>query len=207
MARQIPLGKRMYLFMDDDSQADELIITSHGGYYEAGKFGAGTKKIPVPDWTSLAFYGPHTYVLADPSLSNVLNGGIKIYKTAGPGKNVINYSLSKYQGKHGNKNETYATIMTSIGSNRNLEIMRQEALGSGDNDKIAMVNKIAPNAFPKFDVLTVRNRYFKGGDPNLLDVLDELDRTDHKYSKIHCVFCRSPMNFGSKDQVYTAPKR
>lgn len=48
-----------------------------------------------------------------------------------------------------------------------------------------------------FDVLTIRNRRFRG-DATLKDVLDALYTQGLPYPRIHCSFCRSPMDGDSR---------
>ncbi|MBU6954988.1 putative adhesin [Hahella sp. HN01] len=201
MAKKIPLGDKLYLFTDATGMiAENLLITSHGGYISRPDFGKQTgwaRNIPglggwisVPEWTQLYFYGPHTQALLDPGLSSVISGKTRFLQHLHPNTKVRNYSLSKYQGD--DTGETYDSISRDIDSNRTFITLRQDALNSGDARMMAEVQRLCPNPFPKFDVLTVRNRKLMGG-VNLKHALDMLASNGYRYNKIHCVFCRSRM--------------
>ncbi len=194
MARQIALGSEFYLWQSEGARAPNLLVTSHGAYMPRPEFGKSSVGgfMNVPAWTTLHFYGPHQHSLIDPGISKVISGGLKVYESAPSGAAVRNYRLSKYQGRHGNENETYQSIRHSIDNNRMFEALRQEALASADPEKLRYVQRVAPNAFPAFDVLTVRNRWWMGGmGATLRELLQELSRAGHRYPNVHCVFCRS----------------
>lgn len=188
MANQISLGDRFYLFADDafDSETDHLIISAHGGY--SNLFGPlGSKSTKVPDWTQLHFYAGHGNSIIDPGIYDLMKGNHQTKETSGPGSRVTNYTLSKYQGRHGNADETYDSLKNNV--RRNIDrldyIDEQAALGTALDRNFGF----------RFHVLTVRNRRFKS-DPRLSDALAALDRAGRRYENIHCSFCRSPI-YGS----------
>ncbi|OZG73032.1 hypothetical protein BTA51_13850 [Hahella sp. CCB-MM4] len=201
MAKKTPLGDKLYLFTDDTGMmAENLLITSHGGYIPRPDFGKQTgraRKFPglggwigVPEWTQLYLYGPHTKTLLDPGLNSVISGKTNYLQRLQRNEKIRNYSLGKYQGD--DTGETYESISRDIDNNRTYINLRQEAMDSGDEGMIAHVQRLCPNPFPKFDVLTVRNRKLMSG-VNLKHVLDMLASTGYRYTNIHCVFCRSRM--------------
>ena len=205
----LKVGRKLYLFTDHAGRAENLLITSHGGYFARPEFGKQTgrgKNIPglggwleVPEWTTLYFYGPHKAVLQDPSIAKVF-AGMKYLEQVPAGDKVRNYRLSKYQGKHGNKEETYLTIQGDIERNRNFISMRDDAIL---NPEITLdwIIKHCGKPFPKFDVLTVRARYsvLMAMGITVRDVLKQLEDKDYKYRHIHCVFCRSRILGPSRD--------
>lgn len=178
MATQIALGEKFYLFKHDNKDTinpaeDHLLVTAHGGYMDV-RGPLGSKNFKVPSWTQLHFYGAHGLSLLDPGVYDIMKGEYQVSETAGPGDSVTNYELSKYQGRHGNINETYTSISANIQTNLNrLDV---------NSRNFAFI----------FDVLTVRNRILRS-DPSLKDMLNELDSHGYRYENIHCIFCRSPM--------------
>jgi hypothetical protein len=188
MAR-IELGERFYIFAPDDSfdaADDHLLISAHGGYMNL--FGPlGRNQIRVPAWTQLYFYADHGSTIQDPGVYNIMKGEYQVSETKGPGSVVTDYSLSKYQGRHGGgDDETYAKISEQV--TRNASVLAD--VGSGKNK--------GRNFAYKFHVLTVRNRRLRS-DPDLSDVLAALTAAQRQYQNIHCSFCRSPMLGSSGD--------
>jgi len=180
---QIDLGGRFYIFAPDDSfdaAEDHLLISAHGGYMNL-KGPLGAKQIQVPGWTQLYFYADHGSTIQDPGVYNVMKGEYQVSETKGPGSFVTDYSLSKYQGRHGGGDgETYASISDQV--SRNSKVL--EDVGSGRTK--------GRNFAFKFHILTVRNRRLKS-DPDLSDVFAALTTANRQYQNIHCSFCRSPM--------------
>ncbi len=183
MANRIVLGSKFYLFRNNEggfnAAEDHLLISAHGGYMDLwGPLKSNI--IRVPEWTQLYFYAAHGSTIRDPGVYNILKGNFQVSETVGSGGSVTNYELSKYQGSHGNENETYASISANIDQNNGV----LEDVQSG-------ANKSRNYAF-RFDVLTVRNRRFRS-DPTLSDVFAALAENNYRYENIHCSFCRSPM--------------
>jgi len=185
VANQIALGEKFYLFTANgfDRETDHLIISAHGGYWNL--FGPlGSSSIPVPDWTRLHFYAAHGSTISDPEIYPLMRGDYQVSETVSPGSRVTDYTLSKYQGRHGNRNETYTSIDRHI--DRNIDhlsyIAEQAALGVSSQRNFGF----------RFHVLTVRNRWFQFS-PTLSEALATLDRGGWRYENIHCSFCRNPM--------------
>lgn len=181
MATRMELGNQQYVFQDDSGNpAEELLITSHGHYW-MGLTGTFT----VPAWTTLHFFGPHQASLLDPGVRPI-SQGMKDYETFGPGSVVRDYTLSKFQGSHGNQAETYASIGTDIDHNRELV-----ATAATAPDDVMAPLRAQGIKFDKFDVLTIRNRRLRT-DPNISSVIQLLDQQNLRYANILCSFCRSP---------------
>ncbi len=180
---QIELGSKFYIFAPDDSfnaEEDHLLISAHGGYLNL-RGPLGTRQIRVPSWTQLYFYADHGSTIQDPGVYNIIKGEYQVSETKGPGAFVTDYSLSKYQGRHGGGDgETYASISDQVG--RNAGVLKDVASGSNKGRNFAF----------KFHVLTVRNRRLRS-DPDLSDVFAALTSAQRQYQNIHCSFCRSPM--------------
>ena len=189
MARQISLGSKYYIFKHDNSDKispteDHLLITAHGGYAsKGGVFSKKTKQFKVPGWCQLYFYGDHTFTLKDPKIYPIMKGEYQVKMTIPSGGMVMDYELSKYQGKHGNKDETYDSIKSNIDQNNK----------AVTGDDFEYRNKQSRNYQYSFDVLTVRNRV-GSGDPTLSELLKALDQGGFRYENIHCSFCRSDMS-------------
>ena len=176
MAGRKDIGDHLILFYKDGGNSNtDLVISAHGGYWarpELGKQTGCLRNIPgfggwfkVPVGETLHFYVPHKYVLDDPEISNALQGLTHKFESSPAGTLVRNYRLNKYQGKHGNEQETYNHISQSIDD---------------------------PRAF--FDVLTIKNRWWKIGGITLKAALEQLSKATSQYSDIYCLFCRSRIN-------------
>jgi hypothetical protein len=187
---QIPVGEKFYLFRQDatrrvDPATDHLLITAHGGYMNLGG-PLGSSNLTVPSWTRLHFYAPHGSTIANPGIYDIMKGEYQVLESAGPGDSVTNYSLSKFQGRHGDASETYQSISKDVARNADQLSYQQEIMTSG--------NAKGPgrNFAFNFDVLTVRNRRLCA-DPSLKEALETLARHGYRYENIHCSFCRSGM--------------
>jgi hypothetical protein len=93
----------------------ELIISSHGGRSLLGgrSVGTGFSKKKVPPRTSLVFYGPDRSVLVSGTIKYEFIthnlAGIPV-KTKVPGDSYVDYKLTKFQGNHGNPEESYDIV-------------------------------------------------------------------------------------------------
>lgn len=187
MAQRLSLGNKCYVFEDDSKNpGNELIVSAHGGYWVGL---SGTFR--VPDWTILHFMSPHKTTLSDPTVRRVM-GGIPVYESFGPGDVVRNYQLSKYQGRHNDMGETYASIEDDIESNRRTAQLAAEQPGP-ELEKL----RARGVKFESIDVLTVRNRKLRI-PPTLSEVINELDKDIRRYPNIYCVICRSPIGLSSQ---------
>src|SRR5690348_15019266 len=102
----IAIGSKLYLFKSKSNSTD-CLISAHGGYYKT------TKSFEVPLGCSVLFYGEHHKTLSDPGIK-LADTHAKPVETVGPGKDCLNYVLSKYQGSHNKAGETYEKIAGRI---------------------------------------------------------------------------------------------
>ncbi len=187
---QIPVGDKFYLFRHDpqrpvDPATDHLLITAHGGYMNVNG-PLGSKTFTVPGWTRLHFYAPHGSTIANPGIYDIMKGEYQVLESAGPGSQVTNYELSKFQGRHGDANETYESIGKDVARNADQLSYQEEIMTSG------RAKGPGRNFAFNFDVLTIRNRVLRS-DPTLKEALETLGRQGFRYENIHCSFCRSGM--------------
>lgn len=99
---------------------NELIISSHGGRSLLGgrSIGTGFSKKKVPPGTSLVFYGPDRSVLVSGTIKYEFidhNLAGKSHKVKGPGDSYVDYELTKFQGYHGNEDESYDVVKECLG--------------------------------------------------------------------------------------------
>ncbi|WP_407060679.1 putative adhesin [Burkholderia ubonensis] len=191
MISKIALGSNIYLFCDEGSRAGKLLISSHGEYMNRPEFGRQTgliRNIPgfggwfsVPQWTKLSFFSVHRTTLVDPGIDQFLLDSFVPVETALPGEVIRNYKLSKYQGRHNQKDEDYSSILSFMELNRNVSASRRRWAARKMN--VQQVSTI--------DVLTIRNRFHNDG-VHLLDVLRTLECHGRRYGEILCAFCRAP---------------
>lgn len=187
---QVPVGDKFYLFRHDtnrpvDPASDHLLISAHGGFLNLGG-PLGSKNFSVPAWARLHFYAPHGSTIANPGIYDIMKGEYQVLESAGPGDRITNYGLSKFQGRHGDPNETYTSIGQDVARNADQLSYQEEIMTSG------RAKGPGRNFAFNFDVLTIRNRRLRS-DPTLKEALDTLDRHGFRYENIHCSFCRSPM--------------
>lgn len=185
------LGKYFKIISTPDQQSEQLVITSHGGYYP------WHSEISPPEGTTLNFLNPHQTYLADPKVSNFATGRNKtfvsitsedtipqkqnavdilnsqgLWKLSGShskGK-VKDYALSKYEF------DTIESVATALSLNREFLILDSKTVRS--------------------DFLIVRNRKdIKSllANVTLGSVLKELEKNGISYKNIICGFCRSGM--------------
>jgi hypothetical protein len=98
----------------------EMIISSHGGRSLMGgrSIGTGFKKPKVPVGMSLAFYGPDRSVLVAGTVKyEFINHNLagQPYKIKNAGDRYVDYELTKFQGYHGNEDETYDVVKECLG--------------------------------------------------------------------------------------------
>ena len=177
------LGSTMYLITKAaNTYSPILVISAHGGIDQ--------KKEPqftVPFGT-LHFYSVHGKVTDDLGIRNFIFGGRATQRSEsiGTGRLSYDYSLSKYQGKHGGSPGKPAETYESIEDAQNyVDQFNELLLQAGD--------KAPKGAQPAvdFDVLTVRNRWWNT-DVTLSSALRAVQKVN-KYQDIHCYFCRSYM--------------
>jgi len=175
------IGKNLYLFSADvGGYKDTLVISAHGGY------DASSGDCDPPPGTELVFYVPHGAIQQDFGIGRFKNG-VPRYESFTQGNPCVDYSLSKYQGRHaGTKDkpaETYESIVGEIAGIEDEVARQRKYAGKKGYNNTKVINT--------FDVLTIRNRAFSG-DVLLTTALQAVTRV-HAYTIVHCFFCRSPM--------------
>lgn len=104
---------------DTGSMKQALIITAHGGRSLLGGRSVltGFRKKKVPNGMALYFYGPDR--------ATITSGTIKyefidhdltahVHKIKQAGQEYVDYQLTKFQGRHGNEDETYTTVQQCL---------------------------------------------------------------------------------------------
>lgn len=202
MSRRIEIGRNLYLTHGDEGMSDYLLISAHG-------LTSGSPFV-VPAWAQLHYFAPRgRFLVMDMSKFNLR--AVVEEEIAG-GNHSPNYRLSKYQGRHGDADETYATLGTMVDQARN-------AIAAGPTAPPDIPANIGPNLRREllrghrasyenllpFDVLTVRNRsVFKGGSLigiPLSEALAAVGRV-HQYPFIFCSFCRGSVAEAISDTLY-----
>ena len=200
MSQRVAIGNDLYLIHGDEGPSDFLLISAHGA--------TKNDTFSVPGWTRLHFYAPRKHYLIMPMSKFQL--GSRVVEEINPGGSSPNYALSKYQGRHGDNNETYATLGALVDRTRkSIEAGRPQmpaipaSAGPGIkrwvNESFKEKIKEYENLLP-FDFLTIRNRKpylpFAGGT-SLKAALAQLDQSGYRYPYIFCSFCRGVL-FGNK---------
>lgn len=131
--------------------------------------------------------------------------GAQVEEEIDSGNFSPDYSLSKYQGRHGAAGETYQTLGALVDRTRAAIAGGRPAMPPIpadapqfmiDNARQGLQSLIGEyeNLLP-FDFLTIRNRGVVSGT-NLKTVLETLDESGVRYPYIFCSFCRGVL-FGS----------
>jgi hypothetical protein len=180
-----PIGEKFYLWTtrvsDPSVQNRELVLSAHGG--------PQTRAYAVPPAMPLYFYCPDTWAFNAPSLDSVASGRIRFYEEVLPDQCPKDYSLGKFQGRHGDDSgkvyETYAQIQNEIHA-----AFKRQLIGTmrfrTPGDQAAALADVRDVTV---DILTIRHRRFRG-DPSLFEALHELEKAGYVYEAVHCSFCR-----------------
>ena len=222
MALQRNIGTELYLFTQDDGvPAPHLVISAHGGFYPLPKLGPvlGPGWLRVPQGMELLFYVADAETLIDPRVDSVLSHTPVEVKQGG--ELTRNYMLSKFQGRHSDNAETYASLKTNLDGNRTQVDLQETMLREQGIDlsvpmdtaeRVQLYEDTLAAATPadamklkgawmtrrieKYDVLTVRNRTTgpRTAIVNGVTLKEALAAVSHLgYRTIHCNFCRSSM--------------
>lgn len=188
------LGDIFYLFYPKE-KTDRVIISAHGGHALV----SGTNTFRVPTDTVLRFYSSDENSVLDPGFSSFYASEAAPKEVLSDGDKSFDYILSKYQGRHGNKSETYDSIATALSSAVN---GRKNTLKLAEKNKGAARDKLLNSAarYKVAAVLTVRNRWLKG-EATLSKVIREVKATAPEIVIFDCLFCRSKMFGGGDDAV------
>ncbi len=198
-------GDSLYLFHPDNRYNEHCVISAHGGY-SAGCFGGSTFNLPVG--VKLAFYSQHGSPVNDFGIGNFLSKIHRIVETQTSDDNpCFNYVLTKYQGRHSNNAETYDSIGDAVNRNRDITTslnsifesaneFNRKAKRRSESKELLLAEAITPLSdelqfeYP-FDVVTVRNRYWRSVNDMTLKKVVKAVLDEHDYATIHCFFCRS----------------
>jgi hypothetical protein len=197
MLDKTDVGGRIYVWSRKPGKpsqgATAAIISSHGdSAFINPTFVRGGNQFDF----NLLFYTPHGYMLRDPGLEEVMNGGIKPIEGRPSSMSGQDYVLAKFQGKHDprfaqGKAEDYDLISSLTPSDDGLNELRRKANGGGSEAGFAQKRLEDLAIKIQTDVITIRNRKSPGGGSiRLSEVLTLLDENGFRYATIHCAFCR-----------------
>lgn len=184
----IALGNWYYLFRST-TNTTECLISAHGGYEKVHD------TLAMAQGFTVHFYTQHDTPLNDPGLALMyLNRAPTESFNHGDRKVFVNYTLSKYQGKHSNANETYDRIYQKISQEDGAiaRYTRQAAHGATEQQR-----QLARNQLPlrkSMSVLTIRNRSTFKVPPELTTLKNAMNAALAAMPTLrifHCSFCRS----------------
>lgn len=186
------IGSNLYLFSTTQS-ASECLISAHGGYDKENV------TFKVPAGVTIHFYAPHKHVLQDPGVKMMAQDLSSFaVETCKPGQDCVNYTLTKYQGRHNTAGETYDSIESTIRDFERRFLETQDKMAKmGDVDKLTkgqlaryqMLGGSLAN-LKALNVATIRNRWYHAG-VTLKYVVAEVTKAAKGISVFHCSFCRS----------------
>ncbi len=184
----------LYLLLPKES-TNRVIISAHGGHAVLSK----TNQFEVPTDVVLRFYSDDTKSVIDPGFNDFYRGEAAPKEIITEGDMCFDYLLTKYQGRHGNKSETYESITTVI--NETVAAKQQLLGGAQKLEAGARKDKLLQGASREkvAAVVTVRNRWFKG-EATLSMVVHAVKKHTPAITIFDCLFCRSTM-FGGSDAV------
>ena len=197
------VGDSIYVLVPKDPP-QRVIITAHGGHKVLSK----TNSFKVPTDTVLQFYSDDTFSVKDPGFSDFFTKLSVPKEVLSEGDTCFDYVLSKYQGRHGNKKETYQSIGTDIDDM--YRAAKNHASNVSKYEKMGMTEKAQQNkdlaAFKSKvpAVMTVRNRWGKG-DVTLSIAIDAVKHAAGSVQVFDCLFCRSTLFGGSQDVQLISP--
>lgn len=153
MATKTKLGDHFYLWRGRGFTSGVCIVSSHGGQTRTGD-----------NFTSSLHIG--FYQTRNESLRASLNTGLSHPNERVPPNTFCeDYFLSKFQGKHGDKDEDYNAIKRFV---------------DGNNAAVLTVRNRT-------------NIFVKGkGNVKFSDALKKIEGGGYGISSIHCLFCRVP---------------
>jgi hypothetical protein len=163
---------------------DRVIISAHGGI--SAKAAAD---LTVPAGLTLHYYVIHGVIQGDFGLTAFAapTPPVPLAPIIAGGQNTYNYDLSKYQGRHGNVNETYASIIAG-GDNASRHNAMLDTLTPED---IARVGGNVTGRQSLYDIVTVRNRWWSRGS-DLKSALKKIRALrGNSLVTVECFFCRS----------------
>ncbi|WP_237215327.1 putative adhesin [Falsiroseomonas oryziterrae] len=204
----IAIGSHLYLFKTQARQ-DACVITAHGGYKK------NVAQFEVPKYTMVHFFQRHDYTLRDPgTLIMRERPDERIAEVVMGGQLCIDYVLAKYQGRHSENYETYASVRAAINAadnqsratDRTIALQRRflenlptladpAAIQLQQQDVQRVRARLAEaeadralNAMAH--VVTIRNR-FRHSAVSLSYVIKEVQKALPDVRFFYCSFCRS----------------
>jgi hypothetical protein len=180
-----------YLLLPNEP-TDRVIISAHGGHAMLTK----TNSFTVPSNVVLRFYSDDTKSVLDPGFNNFYRGEAAPKEIITEGDKCFDYLLTKYQGKHGAKDETYESIAAVI--NESVKARAQLLGKAASTSSSAAKGKFLQAASREkvAAVVTIRNRRFRG-DATLSMIIDGVKKHTPSIVIFDCLFCRSTMRGGS----------
>jgi hypothetical protein len=188
---RIAVGRYIYLFKSNTNLVD-CVISAHGGYvFENRSF-------EVPAGVTLSFFAEHGNTLTDPGMAKLMAqlADAQPAETLTGGQLCKNYLLSKYQGRHGSKDETYDSIKADIEKADKQRLDFQAGIGiaalKGNKPGVQMLLRGLAHSSGA-SVVTIRNRWNVLFGIPLADVIKEVRKVAPGLSDFYCSFCRSNM--------------
>lgn len=183
---KIAVGKWIYLWSGRSSKPHEgsdqatCIISAHGVQQWFGN--SLNRSFTVRKDTELVFYAPHGYTLEDPGIGPIANKSAKAFERYKSGSSCPNYTLTKFQGYHG---EAAGAILGIVASPFITVTQGAETYQLLKN----RINYVNSKGLDERDILTIRYHPFQTAT-NLSDVLDVMWNNGYRYREYHCSFCR-----------------
>jgi hypothetical protein len=182
-SNQEAIGDYLYLFKSPE-QTDKCLISAHGGYYKNQKT---FKLSDIASNLRVVFYGDHNKVLQDPGLGILSRNPTIVDDHPTDGNDVLDYVLSKYQGRHSSANETYKTIGDKLkNDSAQIQSYRDQMDYVNSNPSIRKIY----DSLASCHVVTIRNRWNKS-DVSLKYVINAVHNYMSSITSFHCSFCRS----------------
>jgi len=166
---RLKLGRRAYLFCNENTFAGKLVITSHGAV-ATGLLGSESYFVTP---RKLIFYAELDNAMIDKSIIAITRSSEPSRETIDLGTSTRNYELTKYQTKKGKGAETYEDLSDAVKKAEgewNVVSVRHRNIGSSTT-----LNAILKNLESQF-----KKRF-------------------ENYEEIHCSFCRVSKYASSPD--------
>lgn len=213
-----PKGKEFaYVWSEPGKPMSKAVITAHGDSTQS--------HVDVPDSSiSLVYYGPHGHIVKDIGLVEIMSHEKVPVETLAAHQSP-DYSLSKYTNanganklhQHNSQGETYATVggMDGLLAGRHahhqqsianktkalsrIDATKNPSFHASTASQLNVATQLAKNTVRDMDVITIRNRGFRGwalgaygsADVMLSDLIKALDADGRfHFTELHCYFCR-----------------
>lgn len=199
------LGSDFLLFTAGKEKGQDLVITSHGGYYPFGS------DFIIPPKVVLSVLGPHKHSLVDPGLTSLVVANWRSYAEVSSQSNefgTVNYNQTPWgctdqPFKNHIQTDKLITGTSRAGRFRNYTLCKFEGDAKDDYKEIRSflefnrlgmsVGSSSGYLMRTMDVLSVRHRPLRM-DPTLKDAISALIKNGIYYDRIILSFCRSSMS-------------